>query len=282
MISILLIVDSDKLYWTPYCLRAIEDNLSGYDNIIIICHQLDFEYISTLPQLSRLKNVTIINMSPAVDNVDRHFLRTAYLVLNSDAFTKAEYICIMLPNYIVTKPFNLLNWITNDNKVCILVDTYAALSQQHGNIYIAVLNWKRSTENIIKKGSIDYEYARLIPIMYPRFVFSKLREYLMNSLQVSNILDYLNSIENNTLPDGFCFDIYNVIGAFLHKFYPDAIEVTILSTATQLYQKIPCIVADFNSVIDDNDVQQAITTLAQNRLYDYGIRNYLKLILDKT
>lgn len=231
----LVVSDGTLNPWIKYCMSSIEMNCLGIDQVKVVSDT----------NLKTTESDEVI-VDSDVHYIVQPFLHTQYIIMNADKYVDGDFIGIIYPNYIICSSYDVTNGFV-DGKPTILCDPYYLIGQQ----YSEILNWQLSTDHVLQLDfDIPMEYARVLPIFYPRAVFSDLREYLFDILQVDNLVSYLNKIKNNNVPPHFVFSAFNVIGSYLRKFYRDDVNWEVMSTSAKLANYIPPI-KSFNDVILD-------------------------------
>lgn len=243
MLTICILNDEDTKPWVPYCVESVKQ----------------FMDVDVVP----LNKYT---------GVDCPKLSLDYLGLHVDLCTDSEYIGLMYPNFIPYRKFDILSTIV-DSKPSILCDTYSSLSRNSGGIFKEVQNWKKSTEHILGIDNIQYEFARALPIVYPRWVFSKVRE------QFSIDRDYFNNLDNPSVPEAYKFNIFNVLGSYLYYFHRESINWVDMSSVKRLSPFLPPVKSFFDSVLDTEEVHCILEEQARDTSNEILMRKHFKSLL---
>lgn len=262
-ISIVIPTDVDNCIWLKYCVQSIKENVVGYDEIVIV------DVDGSVTDFEKVRLDT--------DCINREFLNKSYAVMQADVFVKqGNDVCVWLPNFLMCRRYDLRATYV-DGKPTILCDTYASLSRQTGDIFKAVQNWQTSTESVIGKD-VDFEFARTNPIIYPYFIFEEIRAFIKDKY-ASDLPEYLNAVNCPDIPEGFCFNEYNVLGAYLYSNYGDEfVNWVVMSQSRTLTKYHIPVIGLFDAVIDTEDIKQVLLEESQNKEYSRLIRAFLKKI----
>jgi hypothetical protein len=267
VIKTLVVANSEQSPWVPFAVQSLRENLVGAGEIVVVSDGLGDGADDALG--------CCVKADEAWGDIERPFLTRSHTILNADKFVgECDFVVVTMPNFIVCEPFDVNNWI-EDGKPTILCDTYSSLAKQGGGLGASVQNWKASTEAVLD-CQVQYEFARLLPIMYPITALREIRGFLLNQLEADDLVDYLNKVENKYLPEYFCFNEMNAIGGYLHSKDPDSVNWVVMSQASRLSKYLPSVTCDFSSTIDDKDVRDILKEQSNKRTLSAKVRKYLK------
>ncbi len=197
----------------PYCAVSIDKFCSGFDDYVFLCHPRQNELnLSILQQLGY--NIEYVE---ELEDIGVSFLWPYYMMMVTDRYIDSDYISIFMSNFLFVHDFDSSNLFLYD-KPLLWFEKYSTLSRQQGYIFQFVQYWQESTEKILHIDDMPYEFARILPIAYPHYVFREVRDHLCNLEKSPNFVDYINTIENLSLPNGFVFSSFNVVGAYLYLY----------------------------------------------------------------
>lgn len=259
--------------WLEYCVRSVQDNLSGYDEIVVVFCE-GFEELD-IPHLEGVR----FEKCKGAEGIEKEYLTRSLAVMMADEFAD-DLAVIINANFMICRRFSLDRLIV-DGKPTILCDSYAALSRLTGDVFQSVQHWQFSTERALEFDSVDLEFARVMPIMFPVSVLPNLREHLYELSGTTNMVDFLNQIDNPQVPAGFCFNEFNVIGAYLYEKAYSTINWIIMSKAQSLAKYLPPSVGVFEIALDDEEVRILIEEESKKTKYNLLTRRYLKELLKK-
>lgn len=192
--------------WLEYCLKSIDKFCSGFRQVFICSPQNPPDWM-----LARTKQVLggvptywkVIN-----EECEDHYLSQQITKLYADVFLdyQPDYILHVDSDNVFQQPTTPNDLMTNGK-----VDWY--YTPYHKDPEANWKCWKKTTEKFMS-DTVDNEFMRRFPIMIPRWLYPRLREFvhLKHGMIISQY------IRNQPLHE---FSEYNALGAYAFKFHQD-------------------------------------------------------------
>ena len=194
-VSIITITYDKELEFLKYNLKSIKKYCSGYKENVIVLDDHENDCTETKKYLDSIGQKYYINTQ--AKNINKGYIRQQYIKLYSDLYVDADYICHVDTDSIFTD-YNTPDMYFKDG--------------------IPVLNiqqWSKAPNTFFKRWTYrtvgfvsDYNFMRMMPLIYPRELFYKLRAHIQS--KKGSIIDHLNSLKT--------FSEYNALGAYAYKF----------------------------------------------------------------
>lgn len=161
--------------------------------------------------------VCVVNGRPGLGN-----LRAQVSMMCGDLLCEeADYVWLVGSDCVVSGEFTPEPFFRNGRPV-MLINTYEELLK----VAPGILPWQLGTEAAVGFQPV-YEYMRRLPLMYPRALFPAVRRHI-ESLHGKKFEDYVYDIgayaQKSNRSDAANFSESNVMGAFAHRFMPEAYE----------------------------------------------------------
>lgn len=205
--SILIRTYKGDFDWLPYCLRSIKKFARGFDEIFVITPEQDLPF---LKQFS-VNGEVLIGVPERLPG----YIAQQYDKLHADVHVDSPFVLHFDSDCVFTQPVTPESFF-RDGKPMLLYTPYSELGD--------AVPWKPIVEKALE-FTVENEYMRRLPIVYPWAVYSQLRNY-MGSLHQKDLFQYLGEQPHHA------FSEFNVLGAFCHKFYAD--HLTFVNTQNEV------------------------------------------------
>lgn len=195
--DILIRTYSKDSEWLFYCLKSLRKYASGFRRIMVLCRSDSGEVIKPIAVQfgCDFMECEPINKN---DYVGQMATKMFY-----DVFTDADVIFHVDSDMIFSSGYNPLMMQDNQGKIIIGKQEYRQLN----------IPWKPIVEKLVG-FTVEWEYNRIFPSAYPRWLYAATRDHLKQSLGV-DLRKYLQDLE---VPE---FSEINVMGAVAEKFFQD-------------------------------------------------------------
>lgn len=191
--------------WLTYCLRSIDMFCTGFRKVWIISTEDAPAWFSI--RAEHWAGQFPMEWKKMNEETSDGYLAQQIHKLYADVITdyQPDYILLLDSDTLFTKPVTPEAFFYNGKLIWYMTD-YNKIETP----------WKPVTEKFMGKP-VQYEFMRRLPMMMPRWLFPKLREYCHKTHGII-MSDY---IRNQPLRE---FSEFNALGAFAHQYYRNDFE----------------------------------------------------------
>jgi len=199
--SIITITFDKDLEYLKYNLASIKKFCKDYYENVVVIDDHENDCIQTQQYLESIGQKYFINRE--AKKIKEGYIRQQYIKLFSEQYVSSDtdYICHVDSDNIFTDRHDPSVYFNGDKPILGI----QKWSQMPNSFF------KPYTDKTLEYES-DYNFMRRMPLVYPTYLFPKLREYISNLK--GDIIDYLNTLE--TISE------YNLLGAYAYKFRPES------------------------------------------------------------
>lgn len=218
----LLTITYDKdLEWLKYCLKSIDKFAKKYSGHTIVIDD-NHDCQNTLLFL-RENNIRFF-VNKEAKTIKHGYIRQQYMKMICDQYVPedTDWIIHIDSDSVFFEEHDPSIYFSKNNKPIMLMTPYNIFKDGE-------VPWQKPTEEFIK-DAVKYEFMRRMPLIYPKWIFPEIREWIYKNHH-KTLFQYLE----NKLP--LEFSEYNALGAYLYKHYRDLYEW--IDTITQPYEQLP-------------------------------------------
>lgn len=225
--SIITVTYDKDLEFLKYNLKSIKNFCKGYHENIVVIDDHENDCVETQKYLELIGQKYYINRE--AKHINRGYVRQQYMGYYMDSYldNTTDYVCCVDTDNIFISEHT-------PNEVYFSGGLPIMLMSRWENLPIKSHKWIDSTTEILKFRP-DYEFMRVMPLVYPLWLFKEIRLYLEN-IHKKPLLDILN------IP--VCAE-YNIWGAYAYKFHRDKFywieEIKGKEERIQYRSNLPCI-----------------------------------------
>ena len=156
-------------------------------------------------------NLAIENALTQDDFLKNEYMNDQLRIIMSDKY-EGDYIAQIGIDSVFTDTTSLSSFI-EDGKVMMPYTSYEALyaSKMPDTMKEGVKKNQEMTSAVMNK-EVEYEFARRMPLVYPREIFAEARKFIEDIHKVT-IEEYMSELD--------MFNAYNFLGAFCYKYAND-------------------------------------------------------------
>jgi hypothetical protein len=180
------------LGWLVYCLKSIEKYAQGFRDVILVVPASSAQRLSW-SGLGR--SIT----THVCDDFSDDYLGQQVTKMQADHYSDADFICHVDSDCIFRRPITPSDLISSDKAVISMV-AYAALRHDKG--------WQQLSERFMRRP-VEFDFMRRQPLVYPRWIYSSLRDYTMR-IHRTSLQKYIVSQPRRG------FSEYNAMGAYAY------------------------------------------------------------------
>lgn len=201
-VEILLVSYFKDVLWAEYCLKSINRFATGFSGITVVVPRRDRALFKKPSEDAGAKLKVFDEVS------GKGHLHHEIIKCRADEYCQdVDYILHIDSDSILREPITPDDYLIGEKPV-ILMQAYEDFKTLQPN----VLHWQRATK-IALGFEPEYEFMRQLPLLYPRWLYRKVRDAV--EAYVSRPFDiFVLSRAHNGLPD---FSEFNALGAIAYK-----------------------------------------------------------------
>lgn len=207
----ILIVSCAKHFpWLRFCLRSIERFASGFRQVKVLIPNEDLDAINpVLAEACNYKGIPI-RVQMYDDWPGKGFLRHEHVIMCSDEFTDADFVCHVDSDCMFTEPVSPADYFVNEKPVLVHASFHWLVTKQQANLSM----WQVAVEKAV--GWVPtQETMRRHPAVHYRKTYAKTRECIEAHTRMP-CADYIKS-GRNEFPQEFAE--FPTLGAVAWKFF---------------------------------------------------------------
>jgi FkbM family methyltransferase len=193
--------------WLRYCIRSIEKYVTGFRKIWMISPSRPPEWFSAAGVSAAPIHIANMEWKQMNDESPDGYLAQQITKLYADVITdyQPDFILHIDSDVILNRPVTPGDFISND-KVVWPYTPYDRIETP----------WQPITEKFMG-ASVQYEFMRRLPIMVPRWLYSKLREFAhkRHGMPISQYI--INQTQRS-------FSEFNALGAYAYAYHRDSFD----------------------------------------------------------
>ena len=211
--SIITIAYDKDLEFLKYNLKSVDRFCEDYINNVVVIDDHKDDCSKTKEYLE--SNDINFRVDEHAKRVNSGYVRQQWMKLLSERYVDddAEYVLHIDSDSIFCSRHSPDIWF-KDGKPVMLRTSYDAIydsTKKQGRSLEGIERWQRETSEAMG-FKVDYEYMRGMPLVYPKSIFKRVREYIRN-IHDCTLIDYFK--------DKQTFTEYNVLGAYAYQFMSD-------------------------------------------------------------
>lgn len=213
--SIITVTYDKDLEFLKYNLKSIKKFCKGYHENIVIIYDYKNDCSETQKYLDSIGQKYFINKESK--HIDRGYIRQQYLKLNSDKYVSedTDYICHIDSDSLFKKEHTPDVYFRNGKPILVKVlyeKLFPYVKNELGGNPGPFKVWQDTTSAIMGLD-VKYEFMFRMPLVYPKSLFKKTREYIQTRNGEKDLVDILKDIK--------MMSEYNVLGAYAYEFMRD-------------------------------------------------------------
>lgn len=212
--AIVTVTYDKDLEFLKYNLKSVNRFCHGYSHNVVLIDDHRQDCANTLEYLKDIKQEHYIDAKAR--EIRRGYVRQQWMKLNCDKYVAddVEFILHIDSDSVFSAPHSPDIWF-KEGKPIMLRTSYARIYEctlKQGRPTHGIEQWQVLTSEALG-FDVDYEYMRLMPLVYPKSIFNAVRRHIARAHGCS-LFDYLR--DKPTISE------YNILGAYAHAHMRDA------------------------------------------------------------
>ena len=215
MKTTIITVTYDKdLEFLKYNLKSIKKFCNQYHGNVVVIDDHKDDCLQTQKYLESIGQKYFVNKEAKL--IKRGYIRQQYIKMYSDMYVPKDcnYICHIDSDSLFKKTHTPDRFF-RDGKPIMIKNLYKKLIPHLKSQRVdtqGLEKWQQTTSRIVG-FDVDYEFMFRMPLVYPKDLFRKTREYLEKKHNRDSLVEVLKDIP--------IMSEYNILGAFAHRFMYD-------------------------------------------------------------
>lgn len=260
--SIVTVSYDKDLEWLKYSYKSIQKFCKEYHSYHVILDDHENDCVNCM-QFCKDNNIKF-HIDTNAKNIQSGYVRQQYMKLMADVYVPddCDLICHVDSDSIFHDFHDpSIYFCKESNKPAMLMTPYSAFGGM-------LDHWLKSTSDFMQE-TVEYEFMRRMPLIYPKWLFFELRNWVLDKHKVS-LLDYLKGLDT--------FSEYNALGAYCYKYHRNFYKW--VDTTKDSFINLPFLqswshgsISEKSALIDSLIDNPEIHTLLKNVLF--SIHNHL-------
>jgi hypothetical protein len=209
-IDILIVSFAGHFPWLRYALKSIEKFATGFRQVKVLIPSEDLAAMNPiLSEFSEHKGIPI-RVQCFQDWPGKGFLRHEHVIMCSDEFTDADFVCHIDSDCMFTEPVTPDDYFVNGKPVLVHASFHWLVTEQQANLGM----WQVAVERAVGWITTE-ETMRRHPAVHYRKTYQKARECI-EAHTMKPCADYIWACENS-FPQSFAE--FPTLGAVAWKFF---------------------------------------------------------------